>query len=278
MDARSPRGALLGASALVLGLLPTLMGAGHRTRNFHVEAPTPEAARAVGEHAEKFRASIARAWLGRELPDWTEPCPIRVRITGGEAGGVTNFDFLPRGGVRSQSIEVEGRLDRVLASALPHEVTHTIFAAYFGGPMPRWADEGASVLSEDKPALDLHEQIVASLLDRRGQFAFTSLFSMKEYPSDLMGFYGQGYSVSRFLVSVGGRPRFLRFVKEGMDAGWDDAARKHYSLASCRELERGWHSWLAVNTRRAGSGAIASNVPAPVVIRAQDASLPALRR
>jgi len=28
--------------------------------------------------------------------------------------------------------------------------THTIIAAFFGGPMPRWADEGASLLSEDE--------------------------------------------------------------------------------------------------------------------------------
>ena len=40
---------------------------------------------------------IARAWLGRELPDWNAPCPVRVKLTGGEAGGVTTFDFNPGG-------------------------------------------------------------------------------------------------------------------------------------------------------------------------------------
>ena len=28
---------------------------------------------------------------------------------------------------------------------------------------------------------------------------------MEEYPSDLMGFYGQGYSISRFLIEMGGK-------------------------------------------------------------------------
>ena len=260
------------------------MGAGHRTANFEVQAPTPEAAKAVAEHAEKCRAAIARAWLGRELPDWRQPCPIRVRLNEGEAGGVTNFDFLPGGGVRSQAIEVEGRLDRVLASALPHEVTHTIFAAYFGGPMPRWADEGASLLSEDRREINRHEQIVASLLDRRGEFALESLFSMEEYPSDLMGFYGQGYSVSRFLVAIGGRPRFLAFVKDGMKAGWEDASRRHYQIASCRELDRAWRSWRTVAARNSANRDViasrgdAAPSTAPVVVRAQNEGLPAVRR
>ncbi len=157
-------------------------------------------------------------------PTWPAPCPIKVKITGGEAGGVTSFGF-NRGKVSDQDMSVEGRLDRILASALPHEVTHTIFAAYFGGPMPRWADEGASLLSEDLRERQRHDQITIDLLNRRGDFPLSRLFRMEEYPSDLMGFYGQGYSISRFLVEMGGRPRFLKFVKDGLHSGWDLATR-----------------------------------------------------
>src|SRR5262245_8390493 len=60
-------------------VLPFLGGASYRTTNFVVEAPTPSAARRVAEQAESCRATIARAWLGRELPSWSTPCPIRVR-------------------------------------------------------------------------------------------------------------------------------------------------------------------------------------------------------
>ena len=138
-----------GFATLVLGCVPLLCGASFRTGNFIVEAPTQKIARTVAEHAETERANIAFAWLGKELPAWTTPCPIRVKVTSGEAGGLTSFGF-NNGCVTDQSMVVEGRLDRILASALPHEITHTIFAAYFGGPMPRWADEGASLLSEDE--------------------------------------------------------------------------------------------------------------------------------
>ncbi len=223
-------------------IMTTLTGAAHRTTNFVVEAPTADVARQVAERAEACRVSIAKSWLGHELPAWSAPCPIRVKLTRGEAGGLTSFGF-HRGKVSDQSMAVEGRLDRILASSLPHEVTHTIFAAYFGGPMPRWADEGASLLSEDLREFERHDQIVESLLARRGNFPLDRLFNAEEYPSDLMGFYGQGYSISRFLVEIGGRPRFLQFVRDGSRSGWDAAARNHYGLAGLVELDRAWRSW-----------------------------------
>ena len=232
-------------TALVLLALPALAGASARTKNFVVEAPTAEAAQQVAQHAEKCRRDIAIAWLGQELPDWPKPCSIRVKLTGGEAGGVTSFGFA-QGRVVDQEMSVEGRLDRILASALPHEVTHTIFAAFFGGPMPRWADEGASLLSEDLRERRRHDRFAADLLNRNAAWPLPQLFGIDEYPKDLMGFYGQGYSVSRFLVEIGGRPRFLSFVREGMQKGWDQAARKHYGLANARELDRAWRAWHVV--------------------------------
>jgi hypothetical protein len=249
-------------AAIGLVLAPALCGASYRTTNFVVEAPTAEAARRVGEHAEACRKAVALAWLGRELPAWKAPCPIRVTLTGGEAGGLTTFGFTG-GRVSDQNIKVEGRLDRILASALPHEVTHTIFAAYFGGPMPRWADEGASLLSEDRREKERHDQIVLALLARRGDLPLERLFRVEEYPRDLMGFYGQGYSVSRFLVEMGGRPRFLQFVRDGSRNGWDAAARTHYGLADCRELDRAWRSWHKVVASAADRTDVALGGPAP---------------
>jgi hypothetical protein len=230
---------------LAIGLLPLLTGASFRSTNFAVEAPSREVAQRVAERAEACRSAIAEAWLGHDIPNWSRPCPIRVTLTNGEAGGVTSFGFA-QGRVSDQNMTVEGRLDRILASALPHEVTHTIFASYFGGPMPRWADEGASLLSEDDRELRRHDQIAVDLLARRGELPLTRLFVIEEYPKDLMGFYGQGYSISRFLIEMGGRPRFLQYVRDGLKDGWDTATRVHYQFASVRELDRAWRSWHRV--------------------------------
>ena len=210
-----------------------------------VEAPTPPIAKAVAEHAETCRKVIARQWLGKEFPAWTAPCPIRVKLTKGEAGGETKFGFA-NGRVTDQTIIVEGRFDRILASAVPHEVTHTVFAAYFGEPMPRWADEGASLLSEDQRERQRHEEIIRDVLARRGDMPLGRLFRVEDYPRDLMGFYGQGYSISRFLIEMGGRPRFLAFVKDGLKSSWDTATHTHYGLADVRELDRAWRAWYKV--------------------------------
>ena len=69
----------------ILGLVPLLAGASHRTANFIVEAPSEEAARLIGDHAEICRKVIAKQWLGKELPNWTTPCPVKVKLTSGEA-------------------------------------------------------------------------------------------------------------------------------------------------------------------------------------------------
>lgn len=254
-----------GVFALAVVVLPWLCGASHRTPNFVAEAPTVEVARAVAEHAERCRAEIAQQWLGRELPPWSSPCPIRVKLTGGEAGGLTSFSFA-RGRVSDQTMSVEGRLERILNSALPHEVTHTIFAAYFGGPMPRWADEGASLLSEDQRERLRQDQIAGDLLARRGDIPLARLFVIEDYPSDLLGFYGQGYSISRFLIEMGGRPRFLEFVRDGLRGGWDAATKAHYGLADVRELDRAWRSWHKVVASRGPSRSGDA-----IVVRAQSA-------
>ena len=253
----------------VLGLVPLLAGASHRTANFAVEAPSQEVARAVGEHAEVCRKVIAQQWLGKDLPNWTAPCPVKVKLTKGEAGGVTSFGFA-RGRVSDQTMTVEGRLDRILASAIPHEVTHTVFAAYFGGPMPRWADEGASLLSEDLRERKRHDQITVDLLSRRGDMPLGRLFRIEDYPQDLMGFYGQGYSISRFLVEMGGRPRFLDFVRDGLKAGWDLATKTHYGLADTRELDRAWRSWHKIVAIQTAPGH-------DLVVRAQSSEDTSLR-
>ncbi len=247
MDAIQGRSARLplNLSLAVLACLPLLMGASARTTNFTVDASSTQVAEQVARRAEECRKQIALAWLGHTLPDWPRPCPIRVKLTGGEAGGLTSFGF-HRGKVTDQTMQVEGRLERILASAIPHEVTHTIFAHYLGGPMPRWADEGASLLSEDERELARHDRIVDELFERRGAFALAQLFAMEEYPRDLIGFYGQGYSISRFLIEIGGRPRFLEFIRDAQSENWDTATLRHYSLANVRELERAWLSWRKV--------------------------------
>ena len=138
-------------------------------------------------------------------------------------------------------MHIEGPLDRLLASVLPHEITHTVFAYYFRQPLPRWADEGGAVLSEDDIERNRHDRLVRSILNTPGRaIPLRRLFSLTQYPPDVMVLYAEGYSVSNFLVASSSRQVFLNFVAQGMRGDWDGAVRTNYGYNSVEELEKAW--------------------------------------
>lgn len=240
--------ALRPSIAIVLVGAVASLGASFQTANFIVEAPDRAFAEQIGSYAENYRKQKAVEWLGHEMPTWGRPCPLRVTIAG-SSGGATRFDF-DRGSILSITMDIEGSADRLLASVLPHEVTHTVLAYYFRMPVPRWADEGSAVLSEDDHERAVHEQTVRQILQTGRGFPLRRLFSLKEYPRDpnyVMALYAQGYSVTSFLVGQSSRPEFLSFVALGMQNNgnnWDAALQRHYRYRSVEELERAWVQYL----------------------------------
>ena len=247
---------------LVLILLSFLsMGASYRTQNFIINAPSPQIAQQVGQYAEYYRKQKAMEWLGREMTPWPEPCPVKVLISLNGAGGATSFAF-DQGQVLSQEMQVEGPLDRILVSVLPHEITHTVFAYYFRTPVPRWADEGGCVLSEDDLEKQRHDSMTRDILSTPGRkIPLRRLFTMTKYPNDVMVLYAEGFSVSEYLVSLGGRPTFLAFVAYAMNYGWDNAVKAYYRFNSIEELEERWIAYLRNNRPGQAPGLLASNGP-----------------
>lgn len=238
MEARILR-ALVCAAALLS------LGASYRTKNFIVDAATPELAREVCESAETFRHDLAIEWLGKPLADWHEPCPIRVTV--GErmgAGGATSFMF-DRGRPFGWTMSVQGSRERVLDSVLPHEVTHAIFATHFGRPLPRWADEGACTTVEHQSERKKQEENLLVFLTTNRGIAFNHMFAMTEYPSDVLPLYSQGYSLARFLIAQGGKRKFVDYVGDGMKMkNWTAATKKHYGFESLSELQLTWVEWV----------------------------------
>ena len=231
---------------LTAALAPLPAGAAqYATQNFVVNARNADIARQVARYAEYYRRVKAAEWLGHELSGWSKPCSVDVRITLGGAGGATSFTF-DNGRILNQQMTVEGSLERILHSVLPHEVTHTVFAAKFRRPLPRWADEGGAVLSEDDLERARHHEMVRELAqDESRLIPLYRLFVLTEYPRDVMALYAQGFSVAHYLVSLGGKPKFLDFVWEGQQAGWDYALRRYYGFRSVQQLESQWRLTLA---------------------------------
>jgi hypothetical protein len=235
--------------ALVLALTAAPAAAAERfaTENFVVEAPTKELARTFGEYAERYRKEKALDWLGYEMPRWPQKCPLKVTVTMGQAGGATTFTFGSDGNrpstVMSQEMKIHGELKQLLHSVLPHEITHTVLAHHFGRAVPRWADEGGSVLSENDEERFTHDIRCREILNQGRGIPLRVLFTLKEYPKDMICVYAQGYSVCQYLIDQpGGRPKFLKFVGEGMrndNRNWETAV-KMYGFESTDELQEAW--------------------------------------
>jgi RNA polymerase sigma factor (sigma-70 family) len=210
-----------------------------RTENFCVDAPNRRIAELIAQAAERHRSEQARRWLGRELPPWPVLCPIKVTITMSGVAGATEFDFHD-GQVRGQRMQLEGPLDRMLANSLPHEVTHTVLAHHFGRPVPRWADEGIAILSEDSLEQERHDRLARELVNAGRAIRLRTLLPLTSYPPEVMTLFAEGYSVTRFLVERKDRPTLLAFVKDGLGGDWDKAVKNHYGFENVEALEKEW--------------------------------------
>ncbi len=239
MDARSLRVALLAAVLLISS------GASYRTPNFVINTASPQLAERFGKAAEEYRKELAASWLGKEMPEWSAPCPITVHV--GEnlgAGGETSFVF-DRGEVFGWRMTIQGPADRILDSVLPHEITHMVFASHFRRPLPRWADEGAASSVEHDSEKRKHQRMLQKFLRTGRGIAFNRMFAMTEYPRDVMPLYAQGYTVAEFLIQRGGRRKFVNYVSDGLrDNYWSRATKKHYGIENLGALQNAWLAWV----------------------------------
>jgi len=238
MEARLAHAVLLAAALLSLG-------ASARTENFIVTASSPELAREAAQAAEQYRHDLAIEWLGKELPRWSDPCPITIN-EGAHlgAGGVTKFYF-GSDGPHGWLTTIQGSRERLLDSVLPHEITHMILATHFGRALPRWADEGASTTIEHESERGKQDQMLITFLTTGRGIAFNRMFAITEYPADIMPLYAQGYSLSRFLIEQGGRQKFVAYLGDGMSQNnWTAATNKNYGYKSLSELQVTWLEWV----------------------------------
>jgi len=269
---------LLAAMAVCLTTAST-DGAVFRTQNFIVHAPSAAIAKQVGETAEVWRKRLAVEWLGKEMPQWFQPCPIRVKVGQIGAGGATTFSF-DRGHVFGWNMRVQGTLERILDSVVPHEVSHTVLACHFRRPLPRWADEGAATLVEHESEQRVQQMRLKQVIGTRQRIPLRRLLSMKDYPRDMhqvLVLYAEGYSLADFLVQQKGKRTFLKFLDNAYRNGWSAALKTHYEFDGIGQLEKDWTGWIMAGSPRIdlpkgqalASRESAPKRPQPGVVRSQ---------
>jgi hypothetical protein len=232
-------------AALVAAVLLVSMGASYRTANFVVETQSPQLAEQFAKAAEQYRRDLAVAWLGESMPEWSQPCVVTVQVGPNlGAGGATTFVF-DQGEVFGWRMTIQGSAERVLDSVLPHEITHMIFACRFRRPLPRWADEGGATSVECASERAKHHKMLVEFLRSNRGIAFNRMFSMGEYPRDIMPLYAQGYTLCEFLIQQGGRRKFVEFLADAMENDqWAAAIERHYGLKDVGTLQNSWLAWV----------------------------------
>ena len=280
MDARRSSAVLL-RGALLLSVFASA-GAVHRTPNFIVEAATPQIAKQVAVTAERYRDSLAMDWLGKTLPRWYRPCRVTVRVGNIGAGGATTFAF-DHGEVFGWKMQVQGTLERILDSVVPHEISHTIFACHFRRPLPRWADEGAATLVEHESERRKQSILLRQVFNTPRRISLRRLLAIKEYPRDMQSvltLYAEGYSLAGYLVQRGGKSRYLTFLEDAHQRGWDRAIQTHYKTRSVEALDQQWSRWVMAGSPRLGVppgqqlAAAGPPVPRRLVVRSQSPDPP----
>ena len=253
----------------------TSVGAGFRTPNFVVDAPTQEFAKQVGEAAEYYRRTLAIEWTGKPLPgNWKYPCPITVKVGAMGAGGATTFNF-QGGEVYGWKMEIQGSEQRILDSVLPHEINHTIFASHFRRPLPRWADEGAASLIEHDSERNLLRDIHSRVMGTRRKIPLKTLLDIKNYPQDkqdVLTLYAEGHSLADYLIQQGGKPKYLQLMAMAYDRGWEPALKALYGVSSVTSLEKEWDQWVLAGSAKLNipeGSQLADNSQEPT-IRAQN--------
>lgn len=233
-------------AALVATVLAACMGAQHQSANFVVNAANPKLAVQIAEAAEKLRHDLAVEWLGAAIPDWPQACTITVQVDPLLAAGGATTTVYDHGNVFVWRMTIQGPVERIFDSVLPHEVTHAIFASHFRQQLPRWADEGGATNVElARQKTQYREMLLKCLRSGRG-IAFDPMFAMTEYPADMMPLYTQGYALAEFLIDRGGRRKYVDFLSAGLKSGqWSAEVQRHYAIADLGELQTAWSTWIA---------------------------------
>jgi tetratricopeptide (TPR) repeat protein len=213
---------------------------------------------------ESTRLAAARKWFGEEPTPAGRKGEVYLHPTGLGYSRATKAQpnapghstiSLQQGRVSDWRIDVRCDDEHMLTARLPHETTHVALAGHFGKHhVPRWADEGMAVLSEPRQRIDLYLRTLPQLRREGALLGVGQLMRMNDYPEGrLIGaFYAQSVSLVEFLSGKKGAPTFTRFLRDGLEGGYEEALQRHYGYRSFAELERDWWAYAF------GQGAVAS--------------------
>jgi hypothetical protein len=159
--------------------------------------------------------------------------------------------------------------DAFALDILRHELSHIVMRRAVKGPfggVPAWLEEGVAVYGQSQPLADMTSALEAAIKSNR-VFSIRSLSSASVGESDgnVGLFYGQSYSVVRFLIDEYGEAEFrdlLAAFREGNRT--DDALMQVYGFDQ-DGLENAWRRSVGLPERVIEGGQEPSSKPLPQI-------------
>jgi hypothetical protein len=105
-------------------------------------------------------------------------------------------------------------------------------------------------LSEPRERIERH---LHNLPQHRGNgelFPVAELLAMDQYPADgrrIGAFYAESVSLVEFLSKEKGAPVFAKFLRDGLQSGYEQALKKYYAIQSLDDLQQRWQGYAFGN-------------------------------
>ncbi len=222
------------------------------TANFVIFHDDPPLADRVSDAAEAARDAMTRKWTGSAPPrPWTPKCELYLYPNAAIFAQVTRQPIESPGfsTMESNGAQVTGRRIKLRADAgnlveavVPHEVTHVLLADLFPArQIPRWADEGISVLSEPPAEQDKRMGELDAPLSGGRIFTVEALM-VNDYPEGKYWplYYAQSVSLTRFLVEQGKPGQFIDFLQGAQRNGVEPELKRVYGFEGYADLQARW--------------------------------------
>jgi len=159
--------------------------------------------------------------------------------------------------------------DAFAPDILRHELSHIVMRRAVRGPfgsLPAWLQEGVAVYGQSQPLAEMTSALEAAIKSNR-VFSIRSLSSASvgESSGNVSLFYGQSYSVVRFLIDEYGEAKFrdlLAAFREGNRT--DDALMQVYGFDQ-DGLENAWRQSVGLPERAIEGRQGPSSTPLPQI-------------
>jgi hypothetical protein len=234
--------------ALIIACLasaPDVLGGGMAyDDNLTVLAPDDVLAGEVLAVASRHRKELARAWLGHDLPDGAGATGIRLLqlLQGSEVEDYARTWLKSAPDQLLHRVWISSRREQ-LSCLLAHELTHVVLETAYPRQVPSWAHEGAASLQDDAERRSIRERIIGRLAESRQWPKVVALLNEHSIRPNDPASYAVAASLTEYLLTLGDKPRLLRFAIEGRRSGYDRALREYYGIKGVANLQASWEAW-----------------------------------